>query len=138
MHSGSRPWQATSPQFRDLFEKRAFGHFTTLMPGGEPQTTPVWVDYDGRCLVLNTAYERQKFRNLVREPRVAVSIQDPENPYRYLEVRGRVVETTTENAERHVDALSRRYLGEQHYPWRETGERRVLLKIEPQHTTSMP
>src|SRR2546422_5418541 len=83
----------------DLFRKKAFAHLATLMPGGQPQVTPVWVDYDGRHVVINTAEGRQKDKNLQRDGRVALSIMDPDNPYRYLEVRGRVVERTRNRSE---------------------------------------
>ncbi len=75
---------------RDLFQKKAFANLATLMPGGQPQVTPVWVDYDGRYVLINTAEGRQKDKNLMRDGRVALAIMDPDNPYRYLEIRGRV------------------------------------------------
>ena len=123
-------------EFRDLFERKSFGHLATLMPDGSPQTTPVWVDFDGRYVLVNTAEHRQKLDNIERDPRVSISIIDPDNPYRYLEVRGRVREATKDGAEEHIDRLAHRYLGEQRYPWRKNGEERVIVKIEPQHTTS--
>ena len=129
---------AIPQEFEDLFRKKSFGHLATLMPDGRPQTTPVWVDFDGACVLVNTADERQKVENLERDPRVAISILDPEDPYRYLEVRGRVVAMTREGADQHIDRLAQRYLGKDRYPWRGEGERRVLLRIEPEHTTSMP
>src|SRR5581483_8166331 len=75
-------------KFRDLFEKKAFASLATLMPDGRPQVTPIWIDFDGQHLLINSAKGRQKDKNMRREPRVSLSIQDPENPYRYLEVRG--------------------------------------------------
>ncbi len=84
----------------DLFKKKAFAHLATLMPKGQPQVTPVWVDYDGRHVLVNTAEGRQKDKNLQRDGRVALSILDPDNPYRYLEVRGRVAERTLERCGR--------------------------------------
>ena len=120
----------------DLFKKRAFAHLVTLMPDGQPQVTPVWVDYDGRYIIINTAEDRQKDKNLRRDPRVALSITDPDNPYRYLEVRGRVAERTRDGADPHIDALARKYLGQDKYPYRQPGEVRVIYKLEPKHTTS--
>ena len=120
----------------DLFKKKAFAHMATLMPDGKPQVTPVWVDYDGQNVVINTAEGRQKDRNLQRDGRVALSIIDPENPYRYLEVRGRVVERTVEGADRHIDAMALKYLGKEKYPFRQPGEVRVIYKVRPEHTTS--
>lgn len=121
----------------DLFKKKAFANLVTLMPGGQPQVTPVWVDYDGSHVVINTAVGRQKDKNLQRDGRVALSIMDPDNPYRYLEVRGRVVERTLDGADQHIDAMARKYLGQDRYPYRRPGEVRVIYKVEPEHTTSM-
>ena len=121
----------------DLFKKKAFAHLATLMPGGQPQVTPVWVDYDGRHVLVNTAAGRQKDKNLQRDGRVALSIIDPDNPYRYLEVRGRVVERSGDGADQQIDAMAMKYLGKEKYPFRQPGEVRTLYKIEPEHVTSM-
>lgn len=121
----------------DLFQKRGFGHLATLMPDGRPQVTPVWCDFDGTYIRVNSARGRQKDRNMRRDPRVSLSIQDPDNPYRYLEVRGRVVEITEEEADAHIDSLAKKYLGMDRYPNRRPGEVRIIYKIEPEHTTSM-
>jgi PPOX class probable F420-dependent enzyme len=120
----------------DLFKKKAFAHLATLMPNGQPQVTPVWVDYDGSQVLFNTAQGRQKDKNLQRDPRVALSIMDPDNPYRYLEIRGRVVERTLEGADAHIDALTKKYTGQDRYPYRAPGEVRVIYKVKPEHTTS--
>src|SRR6202000_3276854 len=93
----------------DLFKKKAFAHLATVMPDGQPQVTPVWVDYDGRYVVINTAQGRQKDKNMARDGRVAMSIADPDNPYRYLEVRGRVAERTLEGADKHIVAMAKKY-----------------------------
>ena len=119
----------------DLFQKKAFAHLATLMPSGEPQVTPVWVDYDGQYVVINTAEGRQKDKNLQRDGRVALSIADPDNPYRYLEIRGRVAGRTLEGADRHIDAMAKKYLGQDKYPYRQPGEVRVLYKVEPERTS---
>jgi PPOX class probable F420-dependent enzyme len=124
-------------QYLDLFEKRAFAHLATLMPDGRPQVTPVWCDYDGTYVRVNSARGRQKDKNMRRDPRVALSLQDPENPYRYLEIRGRVAEITEEGADAHIDSLAKKYLGVEKYPYRGPDEVRVMYKIEPEHTTSM-
>src|ERR1700722_3254043 len=108
----------------DLFQKKAFGHLATLMPNGQPQVTPIWIDYDGRYVILNTAAGRQKDKNLQRDGRVALSIIDPDNPYRYLEVRGRVAERTLEGADQHIDAMAKKYIGQDKYPYRQTVEAR--------------
>jgi len=119
--------------YLDLFEKRAFGNLATLMPDGHPQVTPVWVDYDGTYVLFNSARGRQKDRNVRRDPRVAVAVQDPDNPYRYLEIRGRVVEITEEGADAHIDKLAKKYLGMDKYPYRTPGEVRVMYKIRVEH-----
>ena len=121
----------------DLFQKKAFAHLATLMADGNPQTTPVWVDYDGKHVVINTAQGRQKDKNMQRDGRVALSISDPDNPYRYLEVRGRVVERTHNGADQHIDAMAQKYLGKDKYPFRQPGEVRVIYKIAPERTSSM-
>jgi PPOX class probable F420-dependent enzyme len=120
----------------DLFKKKAFANLVTLMPGGQPQVTPVWVDYDGRYVVINTAEGRQKDKNLQRDRRVALSILDPDNPYRYLEVRGHVADRTRDGADQHIDAMAKKYLGKDKYPFRQPNEVRVLYRIEPDHITS--
>jgi PPOX class probable F420-dependent enzyme len=130
------PAQVIPQSHLDLFKKKAFAHLATLMPDGQPQVTPVWVDYDGRYVLINTAAGRQKDKNLQREPRVALSILDPDNAYRYLEVRGRVVERTVEGADQSIDALAKKYLDKDKYPFRQPGEVRVIYKIEPLHITS--
>ncbi len=120
----------------DLFNKKSFAHLATLMPDGRPQVTPVWIEFDGRYVLFNTAVGRQKDRNLVRDGRVALSITDPENPYRYIEVRGHVAERTEEGADAHIEHMAQKYLGTP-YPYRQPGERRVLFKIEPESVTGM-
>ena len=124
-------------QYRDLFEKKAFAHLATLRADGSAHVSPVWVDYDGTHVRFNTAKGRAKLKQLERDPRVALSIQDPENPYRYVEVRGRVAETTEKGADAHIDALARKYLGQDRYPWRRPGEVRVMVKILPEHVGGM-
>ena len=123
-------------KYVDLFRKPAFASLATLMPDGSPQVTPVWVDYDGKHVLFNSAQGRVKDKNVRRNPRVSLAIQDPENPYRYLEVRGRVVEITKDGADEHIDKLSKKYLGTP-YPYRKPSEVRVLYKIEPEHVSSM-
>jgi PPOX class probable F420-dependent enzyme len=120
----------------DLFKKKAFAHLVTLMPSGQPQVTPVWIDHDGRHILINTAQGRQKDKNLQRDGRVALSILDPDNPYRYLEVRGRIIGRTLEGAERHIDAMAKKYLNKDKYPFAQPGEVRVLYTMDAEHVTS--
>ena len=118
--------------YRDLFGKRSFATLVTLRPDGLPQATPVWIDADGGDVVFNTARGRAKDRHLQRDPRVTLSIQDPDNPYRYAEIRGRVVGRTEDGADAHIDALAKRYLGKDTYPFRQPGEVRVIYRIRPE------
>ena len=124
-------------QYLDLFQKKAFAHLATLMRDGRPQVSPVWCDFDGNYVRINSAKGRVKDRNMRRDPRVTLAIQDPDNPYRYLEVRGRVVEITEAGADAHIDSLAKKYLGVDKYPNRQPGEMRVIYKIQPEHTATM-
>jgi PPOX class probable F420-dependent enzyme len=116
----------------DLFQKRAFANLATLNADGTPQVTPVWVDWDGTHVWVNTARGRLKDRNLRRNPRVAISIADPDNPYRYLGIQGRVAKITEEGADAHIDKMAKKYLDKDAYPYRAPGEVRVLVAIEPE------
>jgi PPOX class probable F420-dependent enzyme len=129
--------QVIPEQYLDLFQKKVFAHLATLMPDGRPQVTPVWCDFDGEHLLINTAAGRQKDKNLQRDGRVALSMTDPDNAYRYLEVRGRVVERTQNGADEHIDKMAKKYLGQDKYPYRKPSEQRVLFKIMPEHVTGM-
>ena len=129
---------ATVPEsYRDLLAKKSFAHVATVGRDGAPQVTPVWVDYDGTHVRFNTAKGRVKVRNLARNPRVALAIQDPDNPYRYVQIRGRVVEATEEGADAHIDALAKKYLGQDKYPFRRPGEVRVMYKVLPESVQGM-
>jgi PPOX class probable F420-dependent enzyme len=112
-----------------LGDKPAFAQLATLNPDGSPQVTPVWVDYDGTNILVNTAKGRVKANNLSREPRVAISISDPQNPYRYLGIQGRVIEMTEKGADAHIDKMAKKYMGKDQYPWRTPTEVRLIVKI---------
>ena len=129
--------QAIPEKYKDLFQKRAFASLATLMPDGRPQVTPVWCDFDGDHVIFNSARGRQKDKNVRRDPRVSVAVIDPENPYRYLEIRGRVVEITEQDADAHIDKMAKKYLGADKYPYRQAGEQRVMYKIQPERTNTM-
>ena len=124
-------------KYSDLFKKKAFANLGTLMKDGSPQVTPVWCDFDGKYIRVNSALGRVKDKNIRRDPRVVLAIVDPENPYRYIEIRGKVVEVTEKGADDHINSLSDKYLGNPVYPFRQPGEVRVLYKIEPQKFSSM-
>ncbi len=129
---------ATIPEnYRDLFGKKAFAQLATLMSDGSPQVTPVWCDYDGNYIRINTAKGRVKDRNMRRNRKVALTVVDPDNPYRYLAVRGEIAEITEQGADAHVDRLAKKYLGKDKYPFRQPGEVRVLYKIRPEKVSTM-
>lgn len=123
--------------YKDLFEKKAFANLATVNADGTPQVTPVWVDYDGDYVLINSARGRRKDKNMERNRAVALSIQDPDNPYRYLEVRGNVAEITEQNADQHIDKMAKKYIGQDKYPWSKPDEVRVIYKIKPEHTSHM-
>ncbi len=125
----------------DLLTTPVHGVLTTLLPDGTPQTSVVWVDTDGQNLLLNTTLERQKGRNLRRDPRTTLLVIDPRNSSRWIEVRGRVTAITTEGAEAHADKLAQRYGSGQHFygdiypPEQRLKETRVIVTIEPVKVT---
>jgi PPOX class probable F420-dependent enzyme len=121
----------------DLLTKKAFASLATLNPDGTPQVTPVWCDSDGTNILVNTAKGRKKTRNLERNRHVALAIIDPDNPYRYLGIQGRVIEMTEHGADAHIDSLAKKYLGQEKYPGRAPGEVRILVKIAPELVHTM-
>jgi PPOX class probable F420-dependent enzyme len=124
-------------KYKDLFDKKIFAGLVTLMPDGSPQVTPVWIDFDGEYVLFNTAVGRQKDKNLQHDGRVALVLVDPDNPYRYLEVRGHVAERTQKGADDHINRLAKKYLDKDIYPFRQPGEQRVLYKVKPERFSSM-
>jgi PPOX class probable F420-dependent enzyme len=123
--------------FRELFHKKAFAHLATMMKDGTPQVTPVWCDFDGTHVIINSAKGRTKDKNMRRNPNVALSIQDPDNPYRYIAVRGKVVDITESGADDHIDRMAKKYRGVDKYPNRAPGEVRVIYKILPDRAWTM-
>jgi len=118
-----------------LLQEPQLAHFVTLMADGSPQTTPVWVDVepDGSAILINTADGRVKTQNVERDNRVAVSVADSGNAWRYVLARGTIVERRHEGADAHIDRLAKKYLGKDTYPFRREGEQRVTLVIKPHH-----
>ncbi len=104
---------------------------------GAPQITPVWIDYDGTHVIFNTEKSRAKTRNLEKDPRVSVAVANAQNPYQYIEIRGRVVEMTTEGADAHIDKMAQKYLGQAKYPFHKPGDVRIIVKIEPSKVLGM-
>jgi PPOX class probable F420-dependent enzyme len=130
---------ATIPDnYLDLLgAKKAFANIATVLKDGSPQVTPVWFDYTGGKIRVNTARGRVKSRTLRPGASVALAIMDPENPYRYLQIRGKVVSSTETGADAHIDSLAKKYLDQDKYPFRQPGEVRVLFEIEPSSAQGM-
>jgi PPOX class probable F420-dependent enzyme len=124
-------------QFMDLIREPAIAQLATIMKDGSPHVTPVWFDYEGGFVRINSAKGRVKDRNMRNNPRVAISILDPKNPYRYLEIRGSVAEITQEGADEHIDRLAMKYLKVEKYPYRSPDEVRVLYRITPDHISTL-
>jgi len=120
--------------YHDLFERKTFAHLATVMPDGTPQVTPVWVDYDAERdrLLVNTARGRRKERNVAANPKVGVSMLDPDDPYRWCSVRGEVTALTEDGAVEHIDALARRYMDVAEYQNHDSEDApRVVIEIRP-------
>lgn len=113
-------------------EKKAFVYLATTMKDGSPQVTPVWFNTAGDFILINSAEGRLKDKNMRARPQVALVIADPENPYRYLQIRGRVVDYTLEGAEEHIDTLNLKYRGNPNYPNHNPQQHRVIYKILPE------
>jgi PPOX class probable F420-dependent enzyme len=123
---------AIPDKFLDLLQqKKAFASLATTMPDGSPQVTPVWFDYTNGRIRVNTAKGRVKARTLKSGAPVALAIMDPDNPYRYVQIRGRVGRVTEDGAASHIDSLAKKYLGKDKYPYAAPGEVRLLCEIEP-------
>ena len=123
---------AIPDEAKHLFENKDFAHVATLNSDGSPQVSAVWIGLDGDLITFNTAEGRLKAKNLQRDPNVAISIAGQENPYENLIVQGKVVELAHDGADEDIDALAKRYLDADSYPYRQPGEERVIVKIEPE------
>jgi PPOX class probable F420-dependent enzyme len=116
---------------RKLLDDKNFAHLATVDESGAPQVTPVWIEYDGTHVRFNTEEKRAKVKHMKKNPRVALSVANAENPYHYIEIRGTVVETTTEGADEMIDRLAKKYLGQDKYPFNKPGDVRLIVKILP-------
>ena len=128
---------AIPEKYQDLLNKKAFAQLATIMPDGTPQVSPVWFEYDGNNILINSAKGRVKDKNMRRDPRVGLDIQDPDNPYRHVSIRGRVVQITEDGADAHIDKLTKKYINQDRYPYRGAGEVRVIYKIQPEGAHTM-
>jgi hypothetical protein len=120
-----------------LKDKKAFANLATTMADGSPQVTPVWFDLANGRIRVNTAKGRVKARTMKEGAKVALAILDPDNPYRYVQIRGRVGRPIEQGADRHIDTLAKKYIGQDKYPWGKPGEVRVMYEIEPESVSGM-
>jgi len=123
--------------YEDLLESTALVHVATIGPHGEPQNNPVWFAWDGEHVKFSQTKGRQKYHNLNRDPHLALSIVDPESPYRYIEIRGEVDRIDDDPDLDFINFMAKKYLGLDNYPYHQLGDERVVLFVRPQHTTQM-
>jgi PPOX class probable F420-dependent enzyme len=121
----------------DILFTPVIAHLATILSDGSPQVTPVWFLYEDSYIFINSAKGRVKDRNMRRDPRVSLSMVDPEDNYRYLQVRGNVVEITEEGADDMIDRLAQKYLQVEEYPWRNPNDIRVTYRIKPSSSSTM-
>jgi PPOX class probable F420-dependent enzyme len=124
-------------KYHDLLESTALANVATLGPNGEPQTNPVWFGWDGTHLRFSQTTTRQKYRNLQRDPRIAISIVDLNNPLRYLEIRGNVVAVEDDSSLAFINSMAKKYLGVDLYPWHNPGDERKVIVVSAEHTSQM-
>ena len=123
--------------YEDILESTALVHVATIGPHGEPQNNPVWFGWNGEHVKFSQTKGRQKYRNLGRDPRIAFSIVDPENAYRYIEILGEVARIEEDPNLDFINAMAKKYLGMDKYPYHQPGDERVVIFVKPQHTTQM-
>ncbi len=124
-------------KYTDLLKSKALAHVATVGPNGQPQSNPVWFDWDGEHVLFSQTKTRQKYKNVQRDPHVALSIVDPSNPFRYLEIRGTVSKIAEDPDNHFINAMAKKYLGQDKYPWNRPGDERIVVYVTPEHTTHM-
>lgn len=123
--------------YKDLLQTTALAHIATVGSKGEPQSNPVWFGWDGEHILFSQTKSRQKYHNVQRDPRIALSIVDPKNPYRYLEVRGKVTRIDEDPDRKFINSMAKKYLNKDVYPWHQPGDERVVVVVEPERITKM-
>ena len=116
---------------------RSFAHVATIGPDGEPQSSPVWFEWDGTHLQFSLTKTRQKYRNLMRDKRVSLSILDPHDPYRYVEIRGELDDVVPDPDIDFISRMAQKYIGRDRYPWHRPGDERVVMRVRPTHVSGM-
>lgn len=124
-------------KYADILDSKSLAHIATIGPNGAPQNNPVWFDWDGSQVKFSQTKTRQKYKNLQRDSRISLSIVDPENPYRYLELRGQVSKVEEDPENEFINAMAKKYLDKDIYPFHQPGDERVVLYVEPKHATHM-
>lgn len=124
-------------KYADILDSKSLAHIATIGPNGAPQNNPVWFDWDGSQVKFSQTKTRQKYKNLQRDGRISLSIVDPENPYRYLELRGQVSKVEEDPENEFINAMAKKYLDKDIYPFHQPGDERVVLYVEPKHATHM-
>lgn len=120
-------------ELKDLFDKKALGDVATIGPNGEPHNSPVWIDFDGQYVKFSQTTTRQKYRNLKRDGRIALSIVDPDDPYRYVEIRGVAERIEKDEGNAFINSMAKKYIGKDEYPWHQPGDQRVVVFVRPEH-----
>jgi PPOX class probable F420-dependent enzyme len=133
--TAQQPQPLIPENFQDILASTTVAHVATLGPHGEPQSTPVWFMWDGQQLKFSQTTTRQKYHNLRRDPRIAISLIDPQTLNRSLEIRG-VARLEEDQDFSFADALAQKYLGLDKFPYRQPGEERIVVSVEPQHVTT--
>lgn len=124
-------------RYKDILDKKSFGHVATIGPKGEPQSSPVWLEFDGQYVKFSNLKSRQKYKNLKREPRVSISIIDPDDPYRYIEIRGIAERIEDDEGNAFINAMAKKYIDKDVYPWHKEGDERVVIFVKPEANSSM-
>ncbi len=126
------------PQAEKLFKDKNLVFIATIMKDGSPQLSPVWANYDNGHILVNTAEGRVKHKNVLRDPRVAISVVSQNNPLDMTTIRGKVIEIVPDYDYVHINKLTKKYMGVENYPFRQVGEKRIVLKIKPEKVFVLP
>jgi PPOX class probable F420-dependent enzyme len=137
MGKGTTNHRTTAPVAK-LLQDKNFAFLSTLMSDGSPQVTPTWVDVEDNVILVNTTDARLKYKNISRDPRVAVSVTDRNNPYNMVTIRGKAIERTNQGAHEHINKLAKKYLGVDEYPMKSPDEKRIIIKIKPEKIFHFP